>query len=146
MRIWVLGMGLGMVVSSVAPSRAAAHPGSLLERGIQEARQGRGHAEAAIALLSQVLAREPKNVEALYYRGSARLMEDDLDGAAADLDAALALSPRHGWAHFLRGQVASEAGRLHRGPRPLHPGPGGTTPARARPGLPPAGAGLRQDG
>lgn len=81
-----------------------------LQRGIAELRQGRDHADAAIALFGQALADDPKNVEALCRRGDARFVKGDLTGAAADLDAALLLAPRTPRAHFVRGKVAFEQG------------------------------------
>lgn len=59
----------------------------------------------AIALLTRILAKDGKNVEALKERGENYTQEGNLDAALKDLKRAAALAPGDPWARFKIGMV-----------------------------------------
>ncbi len=63
-------------------------------------------------LLDLVTRRWPDYAEGWYRRGLARFMDDDLEGALADLNRALALEPRHFEALMTKAAILQELKRL----------------------------------
>ena len=78
---------LGLLATAMVPSAALAQP----ELGQASMRQG--DADAAETAWSNVLVRDPVNLEALIGRGTARGWKQDWTGAETDLSQALAISP-----------------------------------------------------
>src|SRR4051812_48886535 len=92
-----------------------------VQRKLQQAHQhlASGNAAAAAELCRDVLQRAPRNPDALWLLGAARLMAGDAEEAATLLERAVAAAPRHGAAleqlgvaHFMRGDYASSAKAL----------------------------------
>ena len=87
-----------------------------VQRKLQHAHQhlANGNAAAAEELCRDILHRAPRNPDALWLLGAARLMAGDADEAATLLERAVAAMPRHGAAleqlgvaHTIRGDAAS---------------------------------------
>jgi predicted O-linked N-acetylglucosamine transferase (SPINDLY family) len=87
-----------------------------VQRKLQQAHQhlANGNAAAAAPLCLEVLQRAPRNPDALWLLGAARLMAGDANEAAALLERAIAAAPRHGAAleqlgvaHYARGDYAA---------------------------------------
>jgi arylsulfatase A-like enzyme/Flp pilus assembly protein TadD len=72
----------------------------------------RRHLEAAIAVLDDVLARDPQNLAALENLGLALADAGRIDEAAASLDEALHLDPESPSLWLARARVEEQAGRL----------------------------------
>lgn len=72
---------------ALAPESAALHPliAALLECG---------EIDEALQRAEEILAREPRNADALEWRGFARLASGDLESAAADIAEAVRIQPR----------------------------------------------------
>ena len=90
-------------------------------RKLQQAQQQlrEGHIDQAAASCERVLRKAPRNVEALWLLGLARLMGDRLDEAISLLDRVLTAEPDHGaalehlgLAHLVRGDFAKAEARL----------------------------------
>lgn len=75
---------------------------------------GPGNLDHAIDDFNQAITRDPKNAQALVYRGLARRLKGDLDGAVADHADALRLDPRNAAAFFNRGTEYYLKGDLSR--------------------------------
>jgi cytochrome c-type biogenesis protein CcmH len=68
-----------------------------------------GQTPAAIAAYKRVLAREPRNVEAITHMGLILYQGNHVDQALARLDEALAIDPRYAHAHWDRAQILFHA-------------------------------------
>lgn len=71
-----------------------------------------GDAEASIECFDEVLDERPDDVEALTYRGWAKVRSDDVAGGADDLGRAVELDPTYPDARVFRAVVASGAGEF----------------------------------
>ncbi len=102
-----LAAGLGVAVFSgervSGPSLTDGTPAERLVRAHQ--RDSAGNATDAIKLYDSVLKDEPKNVEALTYKGWLLARAGLGDLAIASLDQAIALNPTYPDPHFFRGVV-----------------------------------------
>lgn len=65
---------------------------------------GFGPADRAIADMTEVLRRDPKNIEALLVRAEANVVRYERDPAIADATLVLSLDPSNATAYFLRGK------------------------------------------
>ncbi|MBI1733974.1 MAG: tetratricopeptide repeat protein [Candidatus Rokubacteria bacterium] len=74
-----------------------------------------GHMSPAITAYKQVLAREPKNVEAITHIGGILAQANHVDQALARLDEALAIDPRYAHAHWDRGQILQNGRQDYKG-------------------------------
>ncbi len=72
----------------------------------------RGDAAGADARLAEIIAREPRNAEALNLRAVLKQQRGDLAGALSDIDAAVAIDPKQPTAHFNRGNLLLAARRF----------------------------------
>jgi tetratricopeptide (TPR) repeat protein len=61
--------------------------------------------EQAIAFLNSVLSKNPRDAEALYYRGRCWHYFNQDRRAIQDLNASIELDPRNSWAYLYRGRV-----------------------------------------
>lgn len=80
-----------------------------------------GRAGDTLALLGEVLARQPRHVDALGLRGTALAALGRFDAALQDFDAALAVRPQLAQARALRARVLDELGRRGEDPQPARP-------------------------
>lgn len=89
----------------------------LYSRGLVELHAGRD--DAALRLFDQAVQADPLDVYALYYRGALRGRRGDLDGAIADLRAALAGRPDFDQAALDLGAALNEKGEYEAAVAPL---------------------------
>lgn len=68
------------------------------------------HFAASIALLSEVLAQEPRHPLALIARGSAFMQQGNMHNAVADFDHAVQVNPNYARAYHLRGLARFQDG------------------------------------
>jgi tetratricopeptide (TPR) repeat protein len=61
--------------------------------------------QQAIAFLNSVLSTNPRDAEALYYRGRCWHYSNQYRRAIQDLNTSLELDPRNSWAYLYRGRV-----------------------------------------
>ena len=71
----------------------------------------RGNVTAAIAAYEKVLAREPRNIDALLLLGRALCRQGQFERGAELLRQAASVAPQHGQAHHLLGVALSRLGR-----------------------------------
>lgn len=93
------GRGMGQPVSGSIPTGASGRIAQALEL------ERMGKAVDALKLYDGVLAEDPRNVEALAYRGWLLKRAGLPDEAMASLDGAVRIDPRYPDAHFFRGMV-----------------------------------------
>jgi Tfp pilus assembly protein PilF len=99
-----------LAAALLAPGPAGASERSeiLTARGL--AKLGAGDHAGAIGLFNEAVAADSEDVHALYFRAVTRGRQKDLDGAAADLRAALAVKPDFAAAALELGVVLIDAG------------------------------------
>lgn len=79
------------------------HEGELASR--------KGDNDKAIALFTQVIARDPQHINAYLQRGFSQSVSKHYDLAAADLTAVINLKDDHMWAYTSRGSAYNKLGR-----------------------------------
>ncbi len=105
-------LGAGRALLEAAPTTLARfprHPGLRLLAA--RARYLDGDIDGAMADLEEVLAVDPRSVEARAWRAQYRLRARDLSGALADAEAVLAGQPNEPNARLVRARVALTEGR-----------------------------------
>jgi tetratricopeptide (TPR) repeat protein len=111
----VVGVGAGVLVASSSGQRvpgqtASGNVPSNVTDQLSAAQQDitQGKAVDALKLYDQVLKQDPKNAEALTFRGWILESANLHDQALASLDAALAADPTFAMAHYFKGAVLFE--------------------------------------
>ncbi|MGD0223196.1 MAG: hypothetical protein ABSF71_12730 [Terriglobia bacterium] len=66
--------------------------------------------QQAIAFLNATISRNPKDAEALYYRGRCWHYAKQEQRAVQDLNASLAIDPHNSWAYLYRGRALEASG------------------------------------
>lgn len=66
---------------------------------------GKDNYQQALGYLNGVLSRNPKDAEALYYRGRCRYYAKQTEQAIHDLNASVAIDPHNSWAYLYRGRA-----------------------------------------
>lgn len=109
---------IGILVIAFASCRThAAHPGASRDNAALDARLAaavatieRDGCEPALPTLDAILSIEPRQAEALRWRGHCKNLLGDFTGAIADYDAAIELEPGFAWTHYARGMAYHNLG------------------------------------
>lgn len=110
---WLLALSCGLILSPRASGQDAIE--DLLQKAAQAAQ--RGESGQAVELLSQVIARDPKQADAWYLRGRERFRLGKFQESLADFDQHVALRPDLASRQWERGIACYYAGEFEKGAR-----------------------------
>lgn len=115
-----IGQLLAQSLDGAGLRRVLAHPGFLADAPAQRLAEagvmlsGVGAHREAESALDAALAKEPKNVAALYFRGTLALFAGDLQRARAWLERAIDVDNGFAQSHWVRAMIGGDEGRAAR--------------------------------